>query len=82
MFPKRAGASVIGLGGMAGSMGGMLFPILTGKLLDYFEKVNGDITAGYSILFGICACAYLVAFAVNHLLTPRYDPVKMKEAKA
>lgn len=82
MFPKRAVASVIGLGGMAGSMGGMLFPILTGMLLDHFEKVKGDITAGYSILFGICACAYLVAFVINHLLAPRYEPVKMEEAKA
>ena len=64
MFPKRAVASVIGIGGMAGSAGGILFPALTGRLLDHFQKL-GNVTAGYAILFGICACMYLVAFALN-----------------
>src|SRR5262249_21171337 len=37
MFPKAAVASVIGIGGMAGSIGGFIFPILTGKMLDHFQ---------------------------------------------
>ena len=77
MFPKRAVASVVGLGGMAGSVGGMIFPILTGRLLDSC-KLAGNESAGYAILFGFCAFAYLVAFAVNHLLAPRYEPVAMR----
>ncbi len=77
MFPKRAIASIIGLGGMAGSMGGMIFPILTGKMLDHY-KLAGNETTGYAILFGICAFAYLVAFAVNHLLAPRFEHVTIR----
>ena len=76
MFPKRAVASVIGLGGMAGSLGGMMFPILSGKLLDHFAS---NPTAGYAILFMVCGCAYLVAFAIHHALAPKFEPFAMKE---
>ena len=78
MFPKRALASVVGLGGMAGSLGGILFPIYTGKLLDAFEA-KGNASAGYAILFAICGSAYLIAFAVNHLLAPRFEPLDLAE---
>jgi len=74
MFPKRAVGSVVGLGGMAGSLGGIAFPILAGKLLDHFTRV-GDVTAGYRILFGFCGFAYLLAFAISHLLVPKFAPV-------
>jgi ACS family hexuronate transporter-like MFS transporter len=67
IFPKTAVASVTGLGGMAGSVGGILFPIYSGWLLDRF-KASGNVTAGYAILFGICGSAYLLAFLINHLL--------------
>jgi MFS transporter, ACS family, hexuronate transporter len=77
MFPKRAIASVVGLGGMAGSGGGILFPIYAGKLLDRFQA-TGNVAAGYSILFAICGSAYLVAFAINHLLAPRFEPIKLR----
>jgi ACS family hexuronate transporter-like MFS transporter len=78
MFPKKAVASVIGIGGMAGSAGGILFPALTGRMLDHFEKL-GQVTTGYAILFGICGCMYLVAFALNHLCAPRFEPFQLKE---
>jgi ACS family hexuronate transporter-like MFS transporter len=74
MFPKKAVASVVGLGGMAGSVGGILFPIYSGKLLDRFQAA-GNVTAGYAILFTICGFAYLVAFAINHMLAPRFEPI-------
>ena len=79
MFPKRAVASVIGIGGMAGALGGMLFPFLTGRLLDAF-KASGDITGGYAILFAICAFMYLVTFAFHHLLAPRFELFSMQES--
>ena len=44
MFPKKDVATITGLGGMTGSAGGFLFPILTGALLDHF-KAAGNITA-------------------------------------
>jgi ACS family hexuronate transporter-like MFS transporter len=77
MFPKQAVASVIGIGGMAGSAGGFIFPILTGRMLDHFQA-RGNATPGYAILFGICACMYLVAFGLNHLCAPRFEPFQLK----
>jgi len=74
MFPKRAVASIVGMGGMAGSLGGILFPLYSGKLLDRFQAI-GNITAGYTILFAICASAYLVAFAIGHALAPKFEPI-------
>jgi MFS transporter, ACS family, hexuronate transporter len=81
MFPKRAVSSVVGIGGMAGSFGGILFPVFSGRLLDRFQA-SGNITAGYAILFATCGSAYLIAFAVNHALAPRFEPVQIREAQA
>jgi ACS family hexuronate transporter-like MFS transporter len=78
MFPKRAVASVVSLGGLSGSAAGFLFPILTGRLLDHFEKTNRA-TAGYGVLFAICGSAYLVAFCIHHLLAPRFEQVEVSE---
>lgn len=75
MFPQRAIGSVVGLGGMAGSIGGILFPFYSGRLLDRFSAA-GDVGTGYAILFGMCAVAYLVAFALNHLCAPRFTPIR------
>jgi MFS transporter, ACS family, hexuronate transporter len=77
MFPKQAVASVVGLGGMAGALGGMLFPVFTGRLLDVFTAEN-NVTGGYAILFTICACAYLITFLFHHLLAPRFDQFRLK----
>jgi len=78
MFPKRAVASLVGIGGMVGAIGGMGFQVFVGWLLDKFEKTNNS-SAGYGILFGICGAAYLIAFVINHLLAPKFEPVTMKE---
>jgi ACS family hexuronate transporter-like MFS transporter len=79
IFPKRAIASVTGIGGLAGAIGGMLFPYVTGRLLDAF-KARGDVSGGYAILFGVCASAYLISFGLNHLLAPKFEPIAMKES--
>jgi ACS family hexuronate transporter-like MFS transporter len=76
MFPKSAVAVLVGIGGMAGSVGGIIFPAVAGRLLDHFQAA-GNVTAGYAILFAICGSAYLVAFLANHLLAPRFEQVKM-----
>jgi ACS family hexuronate transporter-like MFS transporter len=75
MFPKPAVASVTGLGGMAGSAGAFVFPIVTGMLLDHFKALN-NVTAGYAILFGICFVMYLLAFMLNHFLAPKYEQME------
>jgi ACS family hexuronate transporter-like MFS transporter len=74
MFPKRAVASVVGIGGMAGSFGGILFPLFAGGLLDKFQA-SGNVTAGYAMLFAICGLAYLLAFVIGHLLAPKFEPI-------
>jgi MFS transporter, ACS family, hexuronate transporter len=76
IFPKHAIASVTGIGGMAGAFVGMLFPTITGMLLDSF-RASGDITAGYTVLFTICAFAYIVTFAIHHLLAPKFEQIDM-----
>ena len=69
LFPKRALGAVVGIGGMAGSLGGVLFSEVIGQVLQR--------TGHYWVLFAIGALAYLVAFAVMHLLTPRMSPAKL-----
>ena len=64
VFPRSAVASVIGIGGFAGAMSAMLMQRATGRLLDASAE-------NYGLIFGIMGFAYVVAFAVIHLLVPR-----------
>ncbi len=74
MFPKKAIGSIIGIGGMAGGIGGVLVSKLGGYLFDYYDKL-GHIQTGYSIMFALCAVAYLIAWSVMKLLVPKYTPI-------
>jgi ACS family hexuronate transporter-like MFS transporter len=76
MFPKKAIASVVGLGGMAGAVGGILIAKAAGVLLDHY-KALGSIETGYYILFFICGSAYLLAWCIMHLLAPRQQQVRV-----
>lgn len=76
MFPKKAVSSVVGIGGMAGALGGILFPLLVGRLLDSY-KAAGNIGAGYNVIFVLCGCAYLLAWGIMHLFAPRMSEVKL-----
>ena len=76
MFPKKAISSVIGIGGMAGSVGGIFFPLFIGYLLDHY-KLLGNINTGYNIIFFICGFAYLTAWIIIHFLSPKMDPVEL-----
>src|SRR5436305_6583609 len=67
LFPKKVISCVIGIGGMAGSVGGILFPFLIGILLDHF-KILGRLGTGYNIIFGIFAGAYLLAWGIMQTL--------------
>ena len=73
MFPARAVASVVGIGGMAGAVGGMLIA----KIVAYFLQWTGS----YRIPFLIAGCAYLLALGVIHLLAPRLDAVQLTPAE-
>lgn len=74
MFPQKSVASVIGIGGMAGGIGGVLLTKLGGWVFDYYKSVN-DIRTGYMIMFAICALAYLVAWCVMKALVPRHKEI-------
>src|SRR3954464_12739728 len=70
MFPKQAVGSVVGFGGMAGAVGGMLIAKLTGYIL--------QATGSYVPVFLIAAFAYVVALAIIHILVPRLEPAHLK----
>lgn len=74
MFPKKAIGSIIGIGGMAGGIGGVLVSKLGGYLFDYYDGL-GHIQTGYTVMFVICAVAYLIAWSVMKLLVPKYSPI-------
>jgi ACS family hexuronate transporter-like MFS transporter len=69
-FPRKAVGSVVGLGGFAGAVGGMLIAKVTGYIL--------DTTGSYLPVFFIAAFAYLSALLVIHLLSPKLEPVKLE----
>jgi ACS family hexuronate transporter-like MFS transporter len=74
MFPKKAIGSIIGIGGMAGGLGGVLVSKMGGYLFDYYDSL-GQIQTGYTIMFVVCAVAYLIAWSVMKLLVPKYRPI-------
>lgn len=75
MFPKKAVGSVVGIGGLAGGMGGVLMSKIGGWLFDYYGAM-GQLTTGYAIMFGVCAVAYLIAWFIMKALVPKYTPIK------
>ncbi len=78
MFPKQAVSSVVGIGGTAGAVGGILFPMLVGSLLDQY-KAAGNLAGGYNILFTICGFTYLIAWLIIHLLTRKAKTIETRE---
>ncbi|MEO5979106.1 MAG: MFS transporter [Chryseolinea sp.] len=78
MFPTEAVSSVVGIGGMAGALGGILFPMLVGDLLDTY-KAAGNVVAGYNVLFTICGFTYLTALTIIHILTRNRSKVLLSE---
>jgi MFS transporter, ACS family, hexuronate transporter len=66
MFPRRAVASVVGIGGFGGAVAGMLIATFTGFLLQF--------TGSYVPLFAMASSAYLLALLGIHLLVPKLQP--------
>jgi MFS transporter, ACS family, hexuronate transporter len=69
VFPRGAVASVVGIGGTAGAIGGMLMAKYAGWVLDAIGS--------YTPIFIVAGTVYLLALLVVHLLTPRYAPAKV-----
>ncbi len=78
MFPKKAIATVTGIGGMAGGVSSMLMQTCAGNLFVYADKVQLGFMgftgkpAGYFIIFCICSVAYLVGWTIMKTLVPKY----------
>ena len=69
-FPSEAVGSVVGMGGMAGAIGGMLIAKVVGYTLQW--------TGSYRILFFIAGASYLVALASIQILSPRLEPARLQ----
>jgi len=74
MFPKKAIGSIIGIGGMAGGIGGVIVSKVGGSLFDHY-KALGHIQTGYTIMFTFCAVAYIIAWVIMKALVPRFRPI-------
>jgi len=72
MFPPSAVASVSGIGGCAGAMGGVLFQWRIGRILD---ATGGN----YASIFAVCGFAYVTAWTIIHFLAPRLEPARLME---
>jgi ACS family hexuronate transporter-like MFS transporter len=70
LFPKAAVASVIGIGGMAGAIGGVLFQLATGYIV--------GITHSYVPLFVTACLAYLLALLIINAITPKLAPAQIR----
>jgi ACS family hexuronate transporter-like MFS transporter len=70
MFPKKAIASVIGIGTMAGGIGGVIVQKLAGFLTDKFPTQTA-----YLVMFIVCALSYLIAWTLMKVLVPRHQPI-------
>jgi ACS family hexuronate transporter-like MFS transporter len=70
MFPARAVGSVVGIGGMAGALGGLCGAWVVGQVL--------QLTGSYKVPFLIAGFAYLLALALIHALVPRMELAKIQ----
>jgi ACS family hexuronate transporter-like MFS transporter len=76
MFPKKAVGSVTGIGGMFGSLGGILLSLLVQKQLFVHYRAIGQIETAYYIMFAVCGLAYVSAWLIMHWLAPKMEPVE------
>jgi|KBSSwiStaDraftv2_1062776.scaffolds.fasta_scaffold00483_28 ACS family hexuronate transporter-like MFS transporter len=67
MFPRVAVGSVVGIGGTAGAVGGMLMSKYNGYILDAFGS--------YQPIFALAGGAYIAGIAVLHFLSPKLTRV-------
>ena len=72
MFPRKAVGSVIGIGGTAGAVGGMIFSLYIGQVL---ERLGS-----YGLIFAVAGSVYLLALLIIQLLSPRLEEAKVGDA--
>lgn len=77
MFPKSCTASVTGLGGLAGGVGGLLLTFLIQKRMFVHYESIGQIKTGYFIMFLICGGAYITGWLIMHFLVPKMKRIDL-----
>jgi ACS family hexuronate transporter-like MFS transporter len=77
MFPKNSTASVTGIGGMFGALGGILLTALVQKNMFVHYRAINQIETAYYIMFAVCAAAYLLAWIIMHFLVPRMRRIEV-----
>jgi ACS family hexuronate transporter-like MFS transporter len=77
MFPKRSIGSVTGIGGMFGSIGGVLLSLGVQKNLFVHFRAIGKIETAYYIMFVVCGSVYIIAWLIMHMLVPKMKPVDL-----
>ena len=73
-FPKKVISSVTSIGGMAGAIGGAFISVFAGHILNFFKKA-GHVETGYTVMFGIAACAYILAWIIMYVFAPKIKKV-------
>ncbi len=77
MFPKKATASVTGIGGMFGGLGGIFLSLFVQKqMFVYYRSIN-QIETAYYIMFAVCALAYILGWLIMHFLVPKFKPLEL-----
>lgn len=79
MFPKSATASVTGIGGMFGGVGGILLTLLVQKNMFVYYRSIDKIEIAYYIMFAVCAGAYLLAWVIMQVLVPKMKPLNLQD---
>ena len=69
LFPRAAVGSVVGIGGAAGAIGGMLIAKFVGYVL--------GLSNSYAPIFAVAGTAYIVALIALHLISPRLAPARL-----
>ena len=70
MVPKQGVSSVVGIGGMAGSLAGMVFAQIVSHILHFTHN-------NYVVPFAVASLTYLIAVGIMHLLAPKLDPIRI-----
>ncbi len=72
LFPRRVVGSVAGMVGFGGAMGGVIFNLVVGRILDGY-----GLEKGYEIVFALSSSFHVLAYLLILVTVRRVEPVQM-----